>query len=291
MVFFLFFLVIPVILYYAWRSAPVPAYDPARGVLPETWGRGIRMKGGWKDRTVTLKTMPLSERPYERMESLGAPALSDAELLAVIIKNGTKEETAVEVARQLLCTCGEKGLLSLQDKNLEELMQIRGIGKVKAIQLKAVCELCIRMAGGRQVAKTKVQSFAQVAEMFLLEFSTLQKEVFRVVLLDKKWQIVKVSDISVGTLDQALVHPREVFTEAIRNTCSAVILVHNHPSGDVEPSRQDIETTARLVCVGDIVGIEIVDHIIIGNGTFSSMYLSGYMDKIRQEIMRRTTEL
>lgn len=241
-------------------------------------------QNGWEGRTITLKTMPCSERPYERLEELGAAALSDAELLAMIIKTGTKEETAVEVARQVLCTCGEKGLWCLQEKSLAELMQIRGIGKVKALQLKAVCELGVRFRGSRTLTRTRVESFSQVADLFLAEFSALQKEVFRVVLLDKKWQILKVSDVSVGTLDQALVHPREVFTEAIRYTCSAVILIHNHPSGDVTPSRQDLETTARLVSAGDIVGIDVVDHIIIGNGMYSSMYLSGHMERIRHDM-------
>ncbi len=235
---------------------------------------------------LTLKEMPAGERPYERIEQFGASGLTDAELLAVIIKTGSVNETAVELSRQVLKACGDRGLSALQDMEIDELRHIKGIGKVKAIQLKAICELAVRMSGGRNILnrKTKIISFAQIGDILLGEMELLKKEVLKVVLLDRKWQIIKISDISIGTIDQALVHPREVFSDAIRNFASAIVIAHNHPSGDTEPSGDDIETTRRLILAGEIVGIEVVDHIIVGNGKYMSMHMAGIIKKIKTSL-------
>jgi DNA repair protein RadC len=237
-------------------------------------------------RTLTIKEMPVSERPYERIERFGAASLTDAELIAVIIKSGYKEQTAVDIARELLRRCGSGGLVTLTDMELDELRRVKGIGRVKAIQIKALCELARRMNGARNVSshKMRIRSTGQIAEILMGEMSHLKKEVLKAVLLDRKLQIIKISDVSVGTIDQALVHPREVFSDAIRNHASTIIIAHNHPTGHVEPSEDDINTTKRLILVGDIVGIEVIDHIIIGNGTYHSMHASGIMKKILESI-------
>lgn len=235
---------------------------------------------------LTIKEMPVSERPYERIERFGASSLTDAELLAVIIRTGNKNETAVDLARKVLKECGEIGIVALRDMEIDELKSIRGIGRVKAVQIKALCELATRMSGGRSVSnnRLRIKSVNQIAEILVGELSLLKKEVLKVVFLDKKWQIIKISDVSVGTIDQALVHPREVFSDAVRNCASAVIIGHNHPTGFVEPSKDDIETTKRLILAGDILGIDVVDHIIVGNGTYYSMQVSGIMKKILESI-------
>lgn len=237
-------------------------------------------------RTLTIKEMPVSERPYERIERFGAASLTDAELIAVIIKSGYKEQTAVDIARELLARCGSGGLNALADMELDELRRIKGIGRVKAIQIKALYELARRMNGARNVSsnRMRIRNTNQIAEILMGELSHLKKEVLKVVLLDRKLQIIKISDVSVGTIDQALVHPREVFSDAIRNHASSIIIAHNHPTGHVEPSEDDINTTRRLVLVGDIVGIEVIDHIIIGNGAYHSMHASGIMKKILENI-------
>lgn len=236
--------------------------------------------------TLTIKEMPISERPYERIERFGASGLTDAELLAVIIKTGYKDQTAVDLARKILRKCENNGLIALADMEIDELRRIKGIGRVKAIQIKALCELSRRMNGARNVLnnRMKINSINQMAEILMGEMSHLKKEVLKTVLLDRKLQIIKICDVSVGTIDQALVHPREVFADAIKNHASSIILAHNHPTGHVEPSEDDIRTTKRLVLVGDIVGIEVVDHIIIGNGTYHSMHASGIMMKILENI-------
>ena len=235
-------------------------------------------------RTLTIKEMPVSERPYERIERFGAASLTDAELIAVIIKSGYKEQTAVDIARELLRRCGSGGLVTLSDWNWTS-SESKRYRRVKAIQIKALCELARRMNGARNVSSHKMRIRSTgIAEILMGEMSHLKKEVLKVVLLDRKLQIIKISDVSVGTIDQALVHPREVFSDAIRNHASTIIIAHNHPTGHVEPSEDDINTTKRLILVGDIVGIEVIDHIIIGNGTYHSMHASGIMKKILESI-------
>ena len=234
-------------------------------------------------KTLTIKELPISERPYERIERFGASGLTDAELLAVIIRTGYKDKTAVDLARHLLKDCGDKGLLALIDVEIKGLMETKGIGRVKAVQIKAICEIARRMQGARNVADNEMQisSISQMANILIGELSHLKKEILKVVLLDRKWKIIKICDVSMGTIDQALVHPREIFAEAVKNHASAIILAHNHPTGHVEPSQEDIETTKRIVLAGEIVGIEVVDHIIIGNGDYHSMHISGIMKRIQ----------
>lgn len=226
-----------------------------------------------------IKDLPLSERPYEKMESAGSEALSNAELLAIIIRTGIQNETSVDLAQRLLTMDEEgSGLSFLYDMSLEELQGIHGIGRVKAIQIKAVMELSKRIAssfaaGGR----VTVKSPQDISRLFMEEMRHLKKEVFKVIFLNTKNHVIKSTNISIGSLTASIVHPREVFKEAVKVGCAAVIFLHNHPSGDPEPSSEDIETTKRLMSAGNILGIKVLDHIIIGDGKFVSLKEKGFM--------------
>ncbi len=220
-----------------------------------------------------IKELPPGERPYERLEKHSPSILTDAELLAIVIRTGSRKLTSVELARKVLKIDGKgMGLEFLNDVTLEELRTVPGIGKVKAIQIKAVAELAKRMAACRAGSNMAlVKSPEVISRLLMEEMRHLNKEVFKAVLLNAKNYVLRIADISVGSLTASIVHPREVFCEAVRVSSYGIIFVHNHPSGDPEPSREDIETTERLAEAGAILGIKVIDHIIIGNGTYTSM--------------------
>jgi len=226
-----------------------------------------------------IKDLPLSERPYEKLERFGAEVLSNAELLAIIIKTGNKSETSVALAQRILKQDEEgEGLAFLYDVSLEQLKALKGIGRVKAIQIKALTELSKRMASTFNFNKRVViKSPEDVSRLLMEEMRRLRKEVFKVVLLNTKNHVIKIISVSVGSLNASIVHPREVFSEAVKAGCSSVLLVHNHPSGDPAPSPEDIETTKRLVNAGEILGIKVLDHVIIGDGKYISLKESGIM--------------
>jgi DNA repair protein RadC len=226
-----------------------------------------------------IKDMPLNERPYEKLEKFGPEALSNAELLAVVIRSGNKEETAVALAQRIL-TLGEEdgGITGLHDLSLEELRAAKGVGKVKALQIKAVMELSKRISSALAMNnRMTVKSPEDVSRLLMEDMRHLRKEVFKVILLNTKNHIIKHVNISMGSLNSSIVHPREVFSEAVRSGCSGMLLVHNHPSGDPEPSREDIETTERLVSAGNILGIKVLDHVVIGDGRYISFKEQGLM--------------
>ncbi|MBN2853809.1 MAG: DNA repair protein RadC [Clostridia bacterium] len=213
---------------------------------------------------LTIKQLPEMDRPYEKMEKMGCQVLSDAELLAIIIKTGYRNETSVDLARKLL---HDEGLEYIKKVTLEQLKKQKGIGRVKALQLIALRELSVRMAALQFKENGNFISSPEDVSGYLMErMRYLKKEIFKLLILDNKNKILKEESISVGSLDQTIVHPREVFYEAIRHMAKSVILVHNHPSGDPKPSQNDIETTDRLVECGNLIGIKVLDHIIIGNG-------------------------
>ena len=217
-----------------------------------------------------IKELPLTERPYEKMETVGSENLSNAELLAVIIKTGTKEYTAVELAQLVMKLSHDGRLSSLNNLSIEQLMQIKGIGRVKAIQIKAALELSKRIATSNGVVHQTIKSANDVSSLLMEEMRYLKKEMFKALLLDTKNQVIKVVLVSIGSLNASIVHPREVYSEAIKCGCNSVIFVHNHPSGDPSPSTEDIETTKRLRNAGDILGIKVLDHIVLGDGKFVS---------------------
>lgn len=230
-------------------------------------------------KSLKMKDLPQEERPYEKLENAGAEMLSNAELLAIIIKTGTKSETAVSLANRILLQSEGRRMTFLHDLSLDDLKSIHGIGRVKAIQIKAVLELSKRMASNRsQNSKTIIRSPEDASRLVMEELRYMKKEVFKLLLLNTKNHLLRQTAISVGSLNASIVHPREVFHEVLKTPgCAGIILVHNHPSGDPDPSREDIETTKRLADAGDILGMKVLDHIIIGDGVFTSLKEKGLM--------------
>jgi len=212
--------------------------------------------------------MALEERPMEKMILYGEKSLSNAELLAILLRTGTKKRNAIELANYII-NKDLQGIRHLQDVTIEELCEIDGIGKSKASQIKAALELGIRISSAKP-NKYKVKNPWDIYKYYMESLRYEQKEIFKVVLLNTKNEIITDVDVSIGTLNSSLVHPREVFKEAIKRSSSKMILMHNHPSGSVEPSKEDKNITNRLIKCGEIIGIEVIDHIIIGDGVYYS---------------------
>lgn len=223
----------------------------------------------------TLRQLPHSQRPRERMITYGADALSHAELLAILLRTGTKNQSAVQLSAQLLQQCGS--LRELVDMSLDELTSIKGIGQAKALQLLAGIELGKRVARSSLGDVVTVRSPYDAAMYVMEELRYLKKEHFICLFLNTKNHIVGKETLSMGTLNASLVHPREVFRAAIRSSSASIICIHNHPSGDPSPSPEDIQITKRLAEAGSLLGIEILDHLIIGDGTFVSLKEQGYL--------------
>ena len=224
--------------------------------------------------SMTIRQLPETERPYEKLEMYGETALSDAELLAIIIKTGTKEETSVQLAQKILNLneTEQEGLNFLRDVSIEELIQIKGIGKVKAIQLKAVGELAIRMSKPSNYKKIIIHQPSDIANVVMEELRFQKREVIKVVILNQKNQILKIKDISFGGNSYVNISVKDIMAEAIRMKAPKIILIHNHPSGDATPSKVDVEFTTNVYDIGRLLGIELIDHIVIGNGTFTSIF-------------------
>ena len=221
----------------------------------------------------TIKNLPEEERPRERLARHGASVLSNAELLAILLRTGTREESAISLAHRILVQ--EQGLRYLADSNVEQLSSINGIGKAKAAQIKAAIELGKRLAAFEPGADKPLKCPQDVAGLLMEEMRYLKKEHMKLVLLNVKCNLISVEEISVGSLNASIVHPREVFNPAIRKSSASIIMVHNHPSGDPSPSSEDISITARIAEAGKLIGIELVDHIIIGDGKYISMKEKG----------------
>lgn len=218
----------------------------------------------------TIKGMPVEERPREKMQRQGISALSNAEILAILIGSGTKNLSAIALANQIL-TLEESGISYLADCLPEELSRVPGIGSAKSCQIVAAIELGKRVATRPKEKKVNIKSPNDVASLFLEEMRYLKKEFFRVLLLNTKNEIMMIENVSVGDLNSSLVHPREVFRTAVKKSACSMIVVHNHPSGNPEPSAADVDVTRRLVEVGELLGISILDHIIVGDGVFVSL--------------------
>ena len=227
---------------------------------------------------IKMKEMPISERPYEKLKMYGAEMLTNSELLAIIIKNGTKEKTALDLAKEVLKLNdnNEKDDLSfLQDISITEFMKIKGIGEIKAIQLLAVCELVKRINKPINKENIKIKDSKDVAKLLMNEMKYEKREKVKVILLNSKNIVLKIKDISYGGTNFAMIEPKEVLSEAIKLQAPKIILVHNHPSGDVTPSQADFNMTDRIFEAADIMGVQLLDHIIIGNNAFESILKAG----------------
>ncbi len=227
------------------------------------------------DRALLIRDVPLEERPRERMLQYGPATLNHSELLAILLRTGTVSESAVYLAQRVLKEVG--GLRNLVSFSLDELMKIKGIGAAKAMQIKAGLELGKRVSKASFGERMVIRSPEDVSLFMMEELRYEVKEKFVVIFLNTKNHVIGHEVLSVGTLNSTVVHPREVFRAAIQRSCSAIICVHNHPSGDPTPSREDVEMTQRLHEAGSIVGIDVLDHVIIGDQTFVSLKEQGMM--------------
>lgn len=220
-----------------------------------------------------IKDWPAGERPRERLIKEGPHVLSDAQLLAVLLRTGSDRVNAVQLAIDLLEQFHE--LHNFANLTIKELCSIRGIGPAKAAQLKAAFELGRRSLAPPISEKTKINSSQDIFRHFSPPFRHLKKEIFKIVLLDQKNKVIRDVLVSEGSLTLTVVHPREVFNPAIRDSAASVIFLHNHPSGDPTPSAEDRELTRRLVAAGDLMGIRVLDHVIIGENRYFSFSDSG----------------
>ena len=223
-----------------------------------------------------MKELPISERPYEKLEMYGANTLSNAELLAIIIKSGTKDESSVTLAQKILSLgknkeCKEDNIKFLQELSIEEFMKIKGIGKVKAIQLKATCELAKRISKPIRQIKTKIRTPQDVANLFIDELKVEKREIVKVIIMNSQNVILKIQTISQGGTSSAQVSTKDILLEAVKMGAPKIILIHNHPGGESKPSKADIEFTEKLEKAAKILGILLLDHIIIGYNQYTSI--------------------
>lgn len=225
--------------------------------------------------SVKIKELPESERPYEKLQMYGASKLSNSELLAIIIKCGTKEETSVSLAQKILNLKGNnntKDLRFLQDISVEEFTQIKGIGRVKALQLIATCELAKRMSRPITSLKIIIKNTKDVADLFMDELRYEKRELVKLLILNSKNVVLKTVDIALGGGNFAALEPKNILCEPIKMQAQKIILIHNHPSGDPTPSKGDYQVTDRIYECADMMGITLLDHVIIGDNKFQSVF-------------------
>ena len=214
-----------------------------------------------------IKEIALEQRPRERLKTKGLDGLNDSELLAIILQNGTNGENVIDLSHRLIASFGLEKLNSL---SLPELMKIKGIKLGKASKLIAAFELSKRVNSGK-ICEKVVKNPSDIAKYYMERLKDLKKEHFIAVFLDSKNKIIKDEVISIGTLNSSLVHPREVFKEAIKNSANSIILVHNHPSGSAEPSDEDYRINKVLIETGNLVGIKVLDHLVIGDEKWKNL--------------------
>jgi len=228
----------------------------------------------------SIKEWPESDRPREKLLEKGPGALSDAELLAIILRNGDANagKSALDFGREIMQMFGES-LRKLEGASIQEICVFKGIGLAKAAQIKAALEIGKRFAQEEIKRGDPFRSSADIFNHYREQLGSLKKEEFHVLLLDAKNRVIKDVRVSEGSLTSSLVHPREVFNPVIRESAAAVIFVHNHPSGDPLPSQEDLQITRRLREVGEVMGVQVLDHVIIGKGKYVSFVDDGYWDR------------
>lgn len=225
---------------------------------------------------ITMKEMPESEKPYEKCIQHGVQALSDAELLAVILRTGTREHTSLQTAQQLL-RGGEGNLLNLITMTREEMQKIPGIGQVKAVQMKCAAELAMRIARTRRAVRISLNQPESVAGYYMETLRHEPREKLLLAMFDAKCSLLGDEVISVGTVKHSLVSPREVFLKALQYKAVHIVLLHNHPSGDPAPSEADKLVTERIAACGEMMDIALADHIIIGDNSYVSFREKGLL--------------
>ncbi|MRF36567.1 hypothetical protein BU096_06275 [Staphylococcus xylosus] len=223
-----------------------------------------------------IKELANNQKPRERLLNNGPAHLSDGELLAILINTGRKGFSSLDIANELLKSV--ESLKQLKALSINDLNKVKGIGLYKALILKAAFELGERMHSGSLDEKIQITSPQDVANFMMGKMEHLTQEKFIVLFLNSKNVVIKQKTIFIGTLNSSIVHPREIFSEAIKCASNAIVVLHNHPSGDTTPSKEDIRATDRLRECGEILGIDLLDHIIIGDHTYMSMVEDGYFD-------------
>ncbi|SHG98688.1 DNA replication and repair protein RadC [Anaerosphaera aminiphila DSM 21120] len=231
--------------------------------------------------TYKIKDLPLEDRPQEKLLKYGADNLSNAELLALIIRTGTKTKTSVELSQEIINSLkregveSEVGISALSNTTIKDLLEIKGIGISKASMIMAAVTLSKRINKESIHSKKKIKSPNEVVKYVMSEMRFLKNETFKIVILNTKKEIESIRDISSGIINATIVHPREVFFTAVNESAHTIILLHNHPSGDPKPSKEDIELTDRMIKAGEIMQIPVIDHIVIGDNVYYSFLENG----------------
>lgn len=226
----------------------------------------------------TIKAMYSEDRPYEKCERFGAEQLTDAELLAVILRTGTKGTNSLELAGNILHNrTPERGILNLHHWSKEQLMKIEGVGRVKALQILCLSELAKRMARAPGNANLSFSSPTSIAEYYMEDMRHRQQEHMKLLMFNTKTKLLGETEVSKGTVNASLISPRELFIEALQKNAVSIILMHNHPSGDPSPSKEDILITKRIKSAGELIGIQLLDHIIIGDNCYISFAQAGLL--------------
>lgn len=225
----------------------------------------------------TMKELPESEKPYEKFLKNGAEGLSDAELLAIILRNGSRQKTALQLAQEILCS-KQQSLLNLNQLSLNELVKISGIGQVKAIQLKCIAELAKRIAATTYQKSIQVDEPKTIASYYMEQLRHDTKEKLLLAMFDAKNRFLGDEVLSIGTVNSSLVSPREIYLKALQSQAVNIIILHNHPSGDPTPSDEDYRTTLRVSECGNMLGIFLADHIIIGDNSYISFREKGILN-------------
>ena len=226
---------------------------------------------------IMVRDLPPEERPREKLLAYGPSGLSNAELLAILLRSGTRKKSVLRIAEEILAHIKEQGLVGMVHISVAELAKIDGVGKVKAATLQAAIELARRLAVQQSAKIQMITGPEDVARYAMPHYRFEQKEHFAVLLLNTKNHVISMPEVSVGSLSAAVVHPREVFRAAIDHAAAAMILLHNHPSGDPTPSREDIAVTERLVKAGKIMDIPVLDHVVLGRDRFISLKEKGLL--------------
>lgn len=219
---------------------------------------------------LTIKQLPKSERPYEKAKMYGFNNLSNSELLAIIIKSGTHNENSLDIAKRILLLVND--LNEMENLSLKDLQDIKGIGEVKSVQIKAIFELAKRINGPLNKNEIKLTKPKDIANLLMNEMRFEKQEKVKVLLLNTRNVLISMKDIVIGETNFAEVTPKQIFTDAVKMQVNKIILVHNHPSGDPTPSKDDYKLTKHLVKAGELLGIKLLDHIVIGNNRYESIF-------------------